>query len=89
MLLFIYHKFAEGRCKPMRVRLLIKELAQAQGMKQYELAEKSGVTPQLLNRYWNNNVQRVDLEELNKIAKALGVRPGDLIAADDDLANAA
>jgi DNA-binding Xre family transcriptional regulator len=63
----------------MKVRLLIKELAQAKEWKQYELAEKSGVTPQLLNRYWNNNIQRVDLEELNKIAVALGVKPGDLI----------
>lgn len=73
----------------MVVRLLIKKIAQAQGMKQYELAEKSGVTPQLLNRYWNNNVQRVDLEELNKIAIALGVRPGDLITAGDDLKSVA
>lgn len=70
----------------MVVKLLIKEIAQAKGIKQYELAEKSGVTPQLLNRYWNNNVQRVDLEELNKIAIALGVKPGDLIAADQDAA---
>ena len=54
----------------MQVRLRIKELAQAKGIKQYELAERSGVTPQLLNRYWNNNIQRVDLEELNKIAMA-------------------
>jgi transcriptional regulator with XRE-family HTH domain len=63
----------------MQVRLRIKELAQAKHMKQYELAEKSGVTPQLLNRYWNNNVQRVDLVELGKIAAVLGVDTGDLI----------
>ena len=61
------------------IRLRIKEIAEAKGMKQYQLVEKSGVTPQLLNRYWNNNIQRVDLEELNKIAIALGVAPGDLI----------
>ena len=46
----------------MPIRLRIKELAQAKNIKQYKLAELSGVTPQLLNRYWNNNVQRVDLE---------------------------
>lgn len=65
------------------IRLQIKELAQAKGIKQYELAERSGVTPQLLNRYWNNNIQRVDLRELNKIAIALGVKPGDLIITED------
>lgn len=63
----------------MQVRLRVKELAQKKNMKQYQLAEKSGVTEQLLNRYWNNNIQRVDLEQLGKIAKALGVAPGDLL----------
>lgn len=68
----------------MRIRLRIKELAQAKNIKQYKLAELSGVTPQLLNRYWNNNVQRVDLEELDKIATALGVEAGDLIETIED-----
>jgi transcriptional regulator with XRE-family HTH domain len=63
----------------MRVRLCIKELAQAKGLKQYELAEKSGVTPQLINRYWNNHIRSVALEQLASIAGVLGVKPGDLI----------
>lgn len=67
----------------MSIRLRIKEIAVAKGIKQYQLAERSGVTPQLLNRYWNNNIQRVDLEELNKIAIALGVAPGDLIVGNN------
>lgn len=71
----------------MGIRLQIKEIAQSKGMKQYELAEKSGVTPQLLNRYWNNNVQRVDLEELGKIALALEVAPGELIVSDSKKSN--
>ncbi|GCE32227.1 hypothetical protein KDA_77110 [Dictyobacter alpinus] len=64
-------------------RLRIKEIAQQQHMRQNTLAEKSGVTEQLLNRYWNNNVLRVDLAELEKIARALGVAPGDLIVSDN------
>lgn len=60
-------------------KLTIKEHAEKRSMKQKDLAEKSGVTVQLLNRYWNNNVQRVDLDELERIAKALEVKPGDLI----------
>ena len=71
------------------VRLIIKELAQERGLKQYELAEKSGVTPQLLNRYWNNTMQRVSLEHLALIAKVLGVAVGDLFAPDgNDLSQA-
>jgi DNA-binding Xre family transcriptional regulator len=65
------------------VRLTIKELAAQRGIRQGELAAKSGVTPQLLNRYWNNNTLRVELEQLGKIAKALGVRTGDLLSDDE------
>lgn len=65
------------------IRLIIKEVAQQRGMNQRVLSEQSGVTPQLLNRYWNNHVQRVDLAELLRIAKALGVKPGELIVADE------
>jgi DNA-binding Xre family transcriptional regulator len=71
-------KIPEGG-SPMIVRLRIKELARARDMKQYELAEKSGVTVQLLNRYWNNHTQSVALDQFVKIAKALDVNPGDLI----------
>ena len=62
------------------VRLTIKEVAAQRGIKQGELAAKSGVTPQLLNRYWHNNTLRVELVQLGKIARALGVRTGDLIS---------
>lgn len=68
----------------MIVRLKIKDIARHQGMKQYELAEKSGVTVQLLSRYWNNHTQSVALDQFAKIAKALGVTPGDLIEVIDE-----
>lgn len=67
-------------------RLRVKELAQQQDLTQKSLAERSGVTVQLLNRYWNNNVQRVDLDELEKIAMALQVKVGDLIISDREIA---
>lgn len=63
------------------VRLQVKELAKKRGMSQKALAEKAEVSTQLLNRYWNNHVQRVDLKELGKIATALDVEPGALISA--------
>lgn len=64
-------------------RLIIKEKAQERKLSQKDLAEKSGVTAQLLNRYWNNNMQRVELDQLAKIAKALGIKSGDLIVDDE------
>ena len=64
-------------------RLRIKELAEKQGIRQYKLAELSGVTPQLLSHYWNNQTQRVSLVHLERIAKALNVRVGDLFVSDE------
>ncbi len=68
----------------MMAKLRIKEIAQAQGINQSQLQIKSGVTPPLLHRYWHNRTVEVKLEALEKIAKALGVKPGDLIVSDED-----
>ena len=68
----------------MAVRLTIKEIAEKQGLNQSKLQLKAGVTPQLLNRYWNNNVESVSLEPLRKIAKALGVKTSDLFVDVDE-----
>ncbi len=63
-------------------RLRIKELAEERGLNQSQLQIRSGVTPPLLNRYWNNHTQSVALDQLEKIAKALGAEPGDLIVSE-------
>ena len=63
-------------------KLRVKELAQKQNLTQRALADKSGVTPQLISSYWNNYVQRVSLEHLEKIARVLGVQPGELIVSE-------
>jgi DNA-binding Xre family transcriptional regulator len=66
------------------LRLRIKEVAEAQGLNRNQLQLKSGVTLPLLTRYWNNNTTEVKLEALEKIARALGVQPGDLIVFDNE-----
>lgn len=73
----------------MKVRLRIKELAQEREMLQKDVAAKSGVTLQLLNRYWHNHIQNVNLEQLGNIARALGVKAGDLIETTEEVENAA
>jgi transcriptional regulator with XRE-family HTH domain len=67
-------------------KLRIKEIAEKQGLNQRELAEKSGVTAQLINRYWNYPMQRVELDALVKISKALGVKFADLIDIEEEQA---
>jgi DNA-binding Xre family transcriptional regulator len=71
------------------VHLIIDKVAREKGINQSQLQMKAGVTPQLLNRYWHNHTQSVAFEPLAKIAKALGVKPGDLIVGNDVEAEAA
>jgi transcriptional regulator with XRE-family HTH domain len=65
-------------------KLRIKEIAEQQKINQRDLAERSGVTAQLINRYWNYPMQRVELDALVKIAKALGVRFADLVDTEGE-----
>jgi len=65
-------------------RLIIKEVARKQGINQSQLQIRAGVSPQLLNRYWNNRTRSVALDQLDLIAKALGVLPGELIVPDEE-----
>jgi transcriptional regulator with XRE-family HTH domain len=64
-------------------RLIVKELAEKQGLNQSQLQMKAGVTPALVNRYWHNKTDSVTLSELGKIADALGVEPGALIVKEE------
>lgn len=68
----------------MTTRLRIRELAEKQGLNQKELADKSGVSAQLINRYWNYPMQRVELDALAKIAKALKCKLADLIEVEGE-----
>ncbi|HEX3641353.1 MAG TPA: helix-turn-helix transcriptional regulator [Ktedonobacteraceae bacterium] len=67
-------------------KLIIKYIAEQQGLNQSQLQLKAAVTSQLLSRYWKNKTQSVELGQLEQIARALGVRPGDLIVPDEELA---
>lgn len=66
-------------------KLIIKEIATKQDLNQSQLQLRAAVTPQLLYRYWHNKTKSVELEQLERIAKVLGVRPGDLIVPDEEL----
>ena len=63
-------------------KLRIKEIAQSKEIKQSHLQIAAAITPPVLYRYWHNRTSSVDLAILEKIAKALGVEPGELIISD-------
>ena len=66
-------------------KLIIKEIAKSRGINQSQLQLKAGVSAQLLNRYWNNHTRSVALDQIERIAKALGVRPGELLVPDEEM----
>lgn len=65
---------------PLRVQ--IRQLRESQGLTQAALAEKSGVSRVTIARIEGGRQLRVDLEVLDRLARALGVAPGLLIAED-------
>lgn len=61
------------------IRLKVKDLAELRGWNQKQLAERSGVSVFVLLKYWHSRISRVDLIQLEKLADALEVPPGDLL----------
>lgn len=59
--------------------LRVRELREALGLTQAELAERAGVRRATVNRIENARVTSIDLEVLEKLASALRVEPGFII----------
>lgn len=76
-----------------RVRLCIRELAQAKGMNMSQVQRQSGLTPSQIRRYWYSTqdgkrkgkpLTEVSLDSLGKLSYLLGVNPGDLLTNEPD-----
>ena len=65
----------------------IADLRRAKGMKQDELAEKLGVSPQAVSK-WENDVSCPDIMLLPKLAKELDVTVDELLTGRDESAPA-
>lgn len=61
-----------------RTRLCLRELAQDQGITIAELARRSGLTRDLVERYWKNRTKMFHAEALSLLAQSLNVQIGDL-----------
>lgn len=66
------------------ITLRVKELAESQGMGKSLLQRRSGVTMPTLRLYWDNKQQSVHLVSLERIARALGVGPLDLLVVQKE-----
>jgi DNA-binding XRE family transcriptional regulator len=61
------------------LRLRVKELREALGLTQAELAERANVRRATVNRIENAHVTAIDMDVLERLAEALGVEPGFLV----------
>ena len=59
--------------------LRVKELRTAQGLTQKQLAERAKIRQATVSKMESGRVKSIDLEVLEKLAKALGCDPGYLI----------
>ena len=51
-----------------------------------KLAEMANVRPNTISAIYNEKVQRIDLDVLDRICKALNIQPGDILERIDDKA---
>lgn len=66
------------------LKLLIKDIAERQGLNRSQLQRRSGVTLPMLYRYWDNETESVHLKSIVLIAKALGVDVRDLFIYESE-----
>ncbi len=67
----------DHRMTPIVLR--VKELRTAQGLTQKQLAERAKIRQATVSKLESGRLKSVDLEVLEKLAKALGCDPGYLI----------
>lgn len=66
------------------VRLTIAEYLDRQGITRYELAKRTGIKFQTVDRYYKNQVVRYDSYILDRICAALACKPCDIIEYQSD-----
>ena len=67
------------RQKKARIRLLVREVAEAQGLTAIQLARKADIDPATAYAFWRDPHHKTSTSMLGKLCEALGVRPYQLI----------
>jgi putative transcriptional regulator len=61
------------------IRFKLDRLLKDRDWSAYRLAKESGIHPNVLSKYINNQVREISLETLNVMCAALKCQPGELI----------
>lgn len=65
-----------------KAKLYIQEIAGVRRLNKSQLQIKAGVTTSMLDRYWHNRTESVDLEKISMIAQALNVPVASLFTGE-------
>ena len=63
-----------------QIQINLKHILDEQCMSRNELATSIGVNFDVINRWYNNNTSRIDLDVLARVCFVLNCRPEDLIS---------
>lgn len=66
------------------IKIHLSKILGERRITQRRLAEMADVRPNSVNAIYNEKAQRIDLDVLDKICKALDCQPGDLMERIDD-----
>lgn len=65
------------------IRLKVREEAEKQGLNMAQLARKADIDQRTLRRIYRDPTQEISTVVLDKLARALGVSPSDLLEVMD------
>ena len=63
--------------------LKVREIAEKQGYNIDRLSKKANISYDTVLKYWHDQVRRLDVKTLQKLAKALDVSANDLVDLDE------
>jgi putative transcriptional regulator len=66
------------------VRLKVGDLCRARGWSPNDLAREAGITPLTARNLFRGNTERIDLQTMTKVCKALQVEPGELFVYSEE-----
>lgn len=61
------------------IRLTLRQALVAKGWSQLELSRRTGLRPATIHALYHNRVKGVDFATLERVSRALGVEPGELL----------
>ena len=62
-----------------QVALVLSDVLDKKGISRYELAKRTGIQYQIIDKYYKNKVTRYDKDTLLKICLALDCEVGDIV----------